>query len=129
MSRVRIDSGAEQLRCLRLSPKGAKRWYTNCCQTPVGNTVSAAFPFVGVIHSFLDDELDRDKELGPIRAYVQTQHALGTPSYPHSAKKFPPGITFRILRKMLVWKLQGLAKPSAFFDENGRPVSPPHILA
>jgi len=59
--------------------------------------------------------------LGPVRAYVQTQHALGTPSYPHAAKAFPVGITLRIVRKIAHWKLKGMHQPSVFFDADGKP--------
>lgn len=127
MSQVQIHTGLEHVRCLRLSPKGLLRWYSTCCNTPIGNTINARIPLVGLIHTFIDPTIDRDAALGPVRAYVQTQHARGNPDYPHSAKKFPPGITLRLLRKMLTWKVKGLGKPSAFFDENGKPISEPSI--
>ena len=85
-------------------------------------------PFIGVIHSFIDAKDQADK-LGSVRAYVQTQHAIGQPDYPHSAEKFPIGITLRIIRKMLVWKIRGMHKPTMFFDSDGRPVSTPVIVS
>lgn len=127
-AQVTISSGADQLSSLKLSKKGLTRWYTNCCNTPVGNTMNAKMPFVGVIHNFMQHTVSREEELGPVLAYVQTQYAIGTPDYPHSAKKFPAGITFRIMRKMLTWKIQGKHKPSAFFNDDGTSVSEPNIL-
>jgi len=127
-SQIRIDKGAEHLRCLRLTSKGLNRWYTGCCNTPVGNTMSAGIPFIGVFHNFLNID-DLGKTLGPVLAYVQTQHARGTPTYPHSAQKFPLGITLRIMRKMLVWKLRGMNKPSAFFGENGKTIVEAKVLS
>ncbi len=135
-SQVTMSAGAEHLRCIRLSEKGLTRWYTDCCNTPVGNTVSARIPFVGLIHSFMDTEHrtehgtkhGRDETLGPVRAYVQVQHAIGEPDYPHSAQKFPLGITLRIIRKMLMWKLTGMSKPSAFYDESGQARSKPTVI-
>ena len=127
-SQVRIESGAEHLRCLRLTSKGLFRWYTGCCNTPVGNTFSASMPFIGIFQNFIDLGDERDTVLGPVRAYVQTQHALGTPTYPSSAKKFPIGITLRIMRKMLLWKLKGMNKPSVFFTDNGEPTVKPTVL-
>ncbi|WP_299079335.1 DUF6151 family protein [uncultured Paraglaciecola sp.] len=112
-SQVRIDSGAEHLRCLRLKPKGLNRWYSHCCNTPVANTMGAKSPFVGLIHSFINIEGERHNTLGAIRTYVQTQHAHGTPTYPHKADKFPLGITLRMIRMMLMWKLKGMHQPSA----------------
>lgn len=42
-SRPRISyshkpQAAENLACLRLTDKGLLRWYSTCCQTPIGNT-------------------------------------------------------------------------------------------
>jgi len=127
-SQVKIEAGAEHLRCLRLTSKGLLRWYTACCNTPIGNSVSAGVPFIGVIHSFMDVDGDSDDVLGGVRAYVQTQYARGKPNYPHSAKKFPLGITLQIMRKMLIWKIKGMNKPSAFFSESGKPIIKPTIV-
>lgn len=131
-SQLTITSGQEYLRCIRLTPKGATRWYTDCCQTAIGNTLRANMPFVGVISSFWDKSENADQSLGPVRAYVQTQYARGEPSYPHIAKKyiakqFPIGIILRIMRKILIWKVRGMHTPSAFYQDN-RPVSKPNIL-
>lgn len=127
-SQIKIDSGAEQIRCLRLTHKGLYRWYTECCKTPIGNTLSSGFPLIGVIHNFMNIEDGRDTVLGSVRAYVQTQHARGTPNYPNASEKFPMGITLRIMRKMLVWKIRGMNRPSVFFAENGKASVKPIIL-
>lgn len=47
---IRFTKGADNLRLLRLSPKGLMRWYAGCCDTPVANTMATpALPFVGAI--------------------------------------------------------------------------------
>jgi len=127
-SQLSIEQGHDKLQSMRLTKKGMLRWYTSCCNTPIGNTMSAKMPFVGVIHTFID-EPNRDDVLGPVRAFVQTQHARGVPDYPKHASKFPLGITARIIRKMIVWKLQGKQKPSVFFDDEGRPMVKPIIAS
>ena len=126
-SQLTIHEGLNQLKSLRLSEKGTLRWYAGCCNTPIGNSINASMPFIGVIHSFIDAKDQADK-LGSVRAYVQTQHAIGQPDYPHSAEKFPIGITLRIIRKMLSWKIHGMNKPTVFFDSDGKPVSIPVIV-
>ena len=126
-SQVSIQRGQDNLRSMRLKKKGLLRWYTSCCDTPIGNTMSASMPFVGVIHTFID-EANRDSVLGPITAVVQTQHARGVPDYPKHSAKFPLGVTAKIVGKMLVWKLQGKHKPSVFFGGDGRSVVKPIIL-
>ncbi len=127
-SQVQIETGQDKLQGLRLSEKGLLRWYTTCCNTPVGNTINAKMPFVGLIHTFIDVE-DKNATLGPVRAYVQTKHATKEPDYPHHSAKFPIGITLRIIRKMLVWKVTGKDKPSAFFSDDGRPAVKPIVLS
>ena len=52
-AQITFDTGAEHLKCLRLTPKGTIRWYTGCCQTPIGNTVSVKFPFIGMITTIM----------------------------------------------------------------------------
>lgn len=125
-SHVTIEQGAEHLACMRLKEKGLLRWYTSCCNTAIGNTINAGFPFVGVIHTFIDAD-NRDQTLGPVKAYVQTQHAIGEPDYPNHSAKFPLGVTLSIVGKMLLWKIQGKSKPSVFFDKDGRAVVKPLI--
>jgi len=126
LSQVRVHQGGEQLRSMRLSPQGLLRWYTGCCNTPVGNTVKASIPFVGIVHSFLHAD---SKQLGPVRAYAYLSHARSTPDYPHGGQKFPLGITLRIMRKMLWWKLRGMGKKSVFFRDDGHPVSEPTVVS
>lgn len=125
-SQLSIKHGKDKLQSLRLKEKGLLRWYASCCNTPIGNTINADMPFVGVIHTFIR-EPNRDKVLGPVRAFVQTQHAKGVPDYPKHSAKFPLGITLRIVRMMALWKLKGKQKPSVFFDDDGRPVAKPII--
>lgn len=128
-SQIKICHGNDQLRCIRLKPKGLVRWYTDCCKTPIGNTVSLSMPFVGVIHNFMRHDVQREHDLGQPRAYVQTLHAQGTPTYPQKSKKYPIGITLRIIRLMIGWRLSGKNKPSVFFDNEGRPVVKPRVLS
>lgn len=126
-SQVMIKRGHDKLRCLRLTDKGLLRWYTSCCNTPVGNTINAKLPFVGVIHSFINEK-HMDQVLGDVRSAVQTQHAEGEPAYPKQHKKFPLGLTAQIARKMALWKLHGMQKPSVFFDDDDRPLVKPIIV-
>lgn len=36
---VKITEGNEHIACVRLNQKGIYRWYTGCCNTPIGNTL------------------------------------------------------------------------------------------
>jgi len=125
----KVTKGADILRCLRLRPKGLLRWYTDCCKTPVANSISAKIPFVGVFHGFMDDEGSRDQNLGPVRCRVQGKYALGDGSEADIHPKYPPGLSLRIARKMFIGKLSGKSRPNTLFDPAGRPISKPTIVS
>ena len=126
-AQMSIEQGQEHLRCLRHTKKGILRWYASCCKTPVANTIKASMPFVGLIHTFMDLD-NRDDVLGPVRAHVQIQHAIGTPDYPNKSDKFPLALTGRMIRKVMLGRLQGKQSPSVFFGDDGRPCVKPVIL-
>ena len=126
-SQIKIKTGPENLSSMKLTPKGLLRWYTSCCNTPVANTMGGKLAFCGIIHSFTNIP-DREETLGDVRAYCQTQDAIGTPDHPKAHPKFPAGITLRILRQMVHWKVQGKDTPSPFYNEARNPVAKPLIL-
>jgi hypothetical protein len=117
-SKVRITSGADALRCVRLSDKGMHRWYCGECKTPVGNTVSPRVPFVGLIHTFMDhggDGRARDDVLGRPLGYVQTKFAVGKPSSGRRSSLLRViGRSVKLLGK---WWLTRAGSPSPFFDD------------
>jgi hypothetical protein len=127
-SQVKIMKGVEQIRCMRLTSKGLFRWYTECCQTPIGNTVSSGVPIIGMIHNFMDDNGTREANLGPIRGHLHVKFAKESLPVELKNSGFPYRIIMRTLSKMIMWKLKGLSNPSPFFDSSGNPVSEPKIL-
>jgi hypothetical protein len=126
-AQVRIDEGADALRCVRLSPKGLHRWYTDCCRTPVGNT-SPRFPFVGLIHSFIDPAAACDELVGPPIGVVHDRFATGAiPPLPHRVSM--PTLILRVVKNMGSWWISGKGSPSPFFDARTRaPRSAPQVL-
>ena len=89
-ARLRITQGQDELRALRLNPKGLVRWYTACCKTPVGNMMATPrSPFVGVISRFIAlDAEARDKAVGPVTSHVMgslRQRRLPAPRPPQGA--------------------------------------------
>ena len=132
-SQVTLSSGTEQLRCLRFSRKGATRWFTACCSTPVANTASAALPFAGVFAGFVNgvhpaDSATGESVLGPVRYRVQGQYAIDPPPDLKMDKAFPRLMMARIATQMLLARIAGRHKPTPFYDGNGKPVSAPEIL-
>lgn len=121
--------GHDRIVGLRLTPKGLYRWYANCCNTPVGNTLSPGVPFVGVIATAFDQDAQRaDDVFGPPSGAIQGKHAVG---------EAPPGSTginlsllLRAVGKVLGWRLSGKAWPHPFFA-HGRaaPLYPVNVLS
>jgi uncharacterized protein DUF6151 len=128
-AQVQIHQGKDQLRCIRLTPKGLYRWYTDCCRTPIGNMISAGIPFICIVHNFMDDEGVRDINLGPVLFYAFGKFATETPPDDKNDKGLPFKIMFRAISKMIVAKFRGHNNPNAFFDESGKPISEPIILS
>ncbi len=122
---VNISAGSDQLRCKRLTENGLFRWYTQCCKTPVGNTVSAGLPFAGLFHNIMDDDGARDQNMGPVRYYVQGKTAKGKPPADKVHAGFPFAMLARSLPMLLIAKLRGQHKPSPFFDDKGQPIISP----
>lgn len=127
-SYVAITAGRSELRCVRLSPKGLHRWYAGCCRTPIGNTLGAAVPFIGLIDACMDfqgDEHARDALLGtPIG--VQAKRARSAPPDAHDS--VPVSYLARALGNFAMWWLTGKGSPSPFFDSKGEPCVTPQIL-
>jgi len=126
ISNIKITEGIEQVSCIRLTPKGMYRWYTKCCNTPIGNSMGAGVPFIGIIHNFMGNASARDEELGKNRGHIQIKFAKK--EVPADLKGSSFQIILRSLSKLVVWKIKGLNKPSVFFDDNGKPIVEPNIL-
>lgn len=116
----RFTAGEENLACLRMTGKGALRWYAKCCNTPIANTAgSTKMPFVGVVRRAVTapagDALT--KVVGPIRARI-----FLPPEMQQGKNWAQKRMMFRILRLLMSWKLRGDGKRSPFFDAAGKPI-------
>ncbi|HZJ62259.1 MAG TPA: DUF6151 family protein [Kofleriaceae bacterium] len=107
--------GADRIAGVRLRPKGLYRWYASCCNTPLGNTLGPAVPFVGIVAQAFGSP---DESFGPPIGGILGKFAIGEP---------PPGSTRpnlrllgRAVRKVLGWKLGGHTWPHPFFDRATR---------
>lgn len=127
ISHLKITEGNEHIACIRLSDKGLYRWYTQCCNTPIGNTMGAGVPFIGVVHNFMANASTRDEDLGKSRGHLVIKFARK--EIPAKLLGSYPKVVLRIFSKLFVWKIRGLNKPSAFFDADGRAVATPKILS
>jgi len=129
-ARVTLTSGTDTLRCVQRSNR-VLRWYAECCRTPVANTAAGPrFPIVGVIHSFIDQDPDargRDELLGPPLCRLFERSAVVR--LPPNAPPPPSFLLFarRVATLLGLWA-RGLARPSPFFDDRGRPRAVPRAL-
>lgn len=125
---LKIDSGAEHLACLQLRENGLIRWYTSCCNTPLGNTVGPGLPFIGVIHNIVKAGQDQDTLIGPVLGNVNRGGATrDIPNSKHRDNKELP-IFLRMVRKLLWWKLSGKGTPNVLFP-GGKPCCKPEVVA
>lgn len=130
-SSLKLNYGVENLRCLRLSPKGIFRWYAGCCNTPIANTASISWvPYNGVVHAIIDggDAAARDELLGPIQARIFQKFGIGELP-PEALEKIPFGLTMRRFGFMLKGLIGMRYRPSPFFDpRTGKPSRDPYVL-
>jgi hypothetical protein len=131
-SQIEINEGRENLALVRLSPKGAKRWYAKCCNTPVANTISFKMSFVGLIQNFIDFEsskIKKEQALGPITSRCMAKYAHGE-VIEESHEGFPKLLTLKIMKTIFLGKLIKSYLPNTFFNETtGEPVVSPIILS
>ena len=124
-----VSRGLDRLACLRLTPKGPLRWYTDCCKTPIGNTPSThKLPFLGLILACMDTAgHSLDQVLGPVRTRVMIRHAIGDlGTLPNAYDGFSLSHIAGISWKILTWRMQRDHERSPFFDpETGAPIASP----
>jgi hypothetical protein len=128
--RVKITTGVDAVRCLRLSDKAKiLRWYADCCRTPIANTAAGPrFPVVALIHHERDGRC-RGEMLGPPLCRICEHSATGP--LPANAAPLPSfGVFVCRAAKLLGWWGRGLGQPNPFFDDfTGAPLSVPRVLA
>ncbi|ABW28281.1 DUF6151 family protein [Acaryochloris marina] len=126
---ISFDQGAEYLACMRLTESGLLRWYTTCCNTPIGNTLpSHKMSFVGVVHNCLESsDITLDELCTSESAHVNTAGAKGDP------KPKPAGQVKAIIRNLLMIlkaRIDGSYQQTPFFEVgSGLPITTPKILS
>lgn len=127
---VRFTEGFDQVKSMRLSPKGMIRFYAGCCHTPVGNTIAAIIPFAGIVRGCLDEGLraagGEASVLGPAEGCNGKLAVHGKPEGVHDAAS--AGLVLRIARRIAKWKYRSLGQRSAYFDDAGKPTVTPRVL-
>jgi hypothetical protein len=111
--------GQDRIAGLRLTPKGLLRWHTTCCNTPVGNTLGPAIPFVGIVAQTFDDDAQRaDGVFGAPIGAILGKYAIG--KAPAGSTGINLRLLLRAITKVLGWRLRGRTWPHPFFDQQTR---------
>lgn len=128
---VSFNQGTEYIVGVRLTAKGMHRWYSSCCKTPLGNTVSPSLPFIGMHAAALRGApraSDRTEIFGRVRAATSGEFALGGPD-----ESIPRAHFWHLLLAMwriLGWKLNGSTWPHPYYDRaTGAPSRPVTVLS
>jgi hypothetical protein len=106
--------GQNRIAGVRLTPKGLFRWHTTCCNTPVGNTLGPAIPFVGLVAQAFDGGAPRVQGVfgAPLGA-ILGKYAIG--QAPAGSTGINLTLLLRAITKVLGWRLRGRAWPNPFF--------------
>jgi hypothetical protein len=116
-SAVSFTKGQDRIAGLRLTPKGLYRWHTTCCNTPVGNTLGPAVPFVGIpVQSF--DAPRPDDVFGPPMGAILGKYAVGEP--PTGSTGFNLALMLRAIGRVIGWRIGGKTWPHPFFARETR---------
>ena len=120
--------GQDRIKGVRLKPKGLYRWYATCCNTPVGNTLTPAIPFVGILATAFDQGAQRaDDVFGRPAAAIQGKHAVG--GAPPGSTGLKLSLFLGTLGKIFGWRFGGKVWPHPFFTRgNDVPVYPVNVL-
>ena len=127
-ARVTFTEGRETLACMRLTKNGLIRWYTACCNTPVGNTLpNFRMSFIGLIHRCLESSGGAlDRSFGPVRMRVNTKSAKA--EVKSNSAKATWGI-LRVLAMVARARIDGSYKRTALFSiDTGAPIVTPKVL-
>ena len=126
---LRLPQGQHNIAGLRLTPNGLFRWYAKCCNTPLGNTVSPAIPFVGIVAQAFDHGEQRPDEIfGKPIAAIRGEHAVG--HAPPGSAGIKPSLMVRTVLMVLGWRLRGQTWPHPYFARETRaPIYPVTVLS
>jgi len=120
--------GQHRIVGLRLTPKGLFRWYANCCNTPVGNTLTPKIPFVGIVAQAFDGGTrGADDVFGAPVGAILGKYAVG--ELPAGSAGLNLSLILRVVGRVLGWRLRRRVWPHPFFSQDTRePIYPLTVL-
>jgi Family of unknown function (DUF6151) len=125
---IGFTTGHHVIACMRLKPQGLLRWYTICCNTPIGNTLpSMKMSFIGLVHNCLQAHGASLDDFGPIGMRVNT---TGAKAPVETSSLVTLGGMLRVAAMLARARIDGSYKRTPFFSVgSGMPVVDPKILS
>jgi hypothetical protein len=125
-SRLRFKQGVDRLAAIRLSDKGLVRWYAQCCNTPIGNTMTdPKMSFIGLIDTCLDKSR-LEKDFGADIAVANVETALGNPK---PKQRGIVGVIARFIWILITSRASGSYKKSPLYNAAGALRVEPKVLS
>jgi hypothetical protein len=116
---LKFAQGQHRILGVRLTSKGLFRWYASCCNAPVGNTLSPAIPFVGIVsQAFAGGPKHPDELFGKPIGAILGKYAIG--DAPSGSKGIKLSLMIRAITMVLGWRLRGQTWPHPFFERDTR---------
>ncbi len=123
-----FTQGQGSIACMRLTEQGLLRWYTRCCNTPLGNTpANYKVAFVGLSRACLvgDDTAVTDA-FGSVCLRANGESAKGP--VPANSPRMLLGL-FYLCRLLLSGRVLGRYRQTPFFHaDTGLPTVAPKVL-
>ncbi len=127
---VIFEAGLEHVACMRLTERGALRFYARCCRTPIAHTLpSLRIPFMAINHACIDWTAaagPRERLVGPIRARVNGRFARQDARRLRATISALLSMLLHYAPRITWWWLRGDARHSPLRDlRTGRPIVEP----
>lgn len=124
-----IAEGLDHVACMRVTPDGPLRWYTACCNTPLGNSFPrGGIPFLGVLPICIGHKGTSEEVVtlvGPVRGHVNQRGPV-----PFGEKLGNFFMLARLLAKTMAWRVTGGRSYKPFFDaDTMKPIRKPLVIS
>ena len=126
-SKLRIESGLDQLRCIHLTDKPTLRWFARCCNTPLFNTnANNKLPFFDLLTATAESDRVAG-QLGPINGHFFAENA---PNNGAGLRRLSLlGLVRMVMPRMIGDVVKGRRRGNPLFDDRTlEPIAEPHRL-
>lgn len=124
--RISISDGQHHLKALRMTPKGALRWYAGCCGRPMGNMLPVNKIRLSNLPLSAFEGASAAAQLGPL---IGSLNSADAPEEASPPQDFGRGrVTRRVAFQNVLASLGLAPRANLYFDPQGKPAVPVHKL-